>query len=108
MQTLIENVNIINPFEEINANQNVLIEDGMIKRISSSRIKAKRNANVVDGEDNYLMPGFIDCHAHIFAKGFHKESNRNPEMRAECVYNFPVQWLARRDSTMKMLQLIFS
>ena len=65
MQTLIENVNIINPFDEVETHQNVLIEDGIIKEISSSRIKAE---NVIDGEDNYLMAGFIDCHTHIFAK----------------------------------------
>ena len=74
MQTLIENVNVINPFEDIKTHQNVLIEDGFIKRISSSKIKA-RNADVIDGEDNYLLSGFIDCHCHIFAKGFHKEEN---------------------------------
>ena len=75
MQTLIENVNIINPFEDIQTNQNVLIEDNLIKKISSSKIKAKKNADVIDGEDNYLLAGFIDCHSHIFAKGFHKEEN---------------------------------
>ena len=74
MQTLIENVNVINPFEDIKTNQNVLIEDNLIKEISSSKIKAK-NADVIDGEDNYLLAGFIDCHCHIFAKGFHKEEN---------------------------------
>ena len=72
MQTLIENVNIVNPFEEISTHQNVLIEDGIIKEISSSKITSD---NVIDGEDNYLMSGFIDCHTHIFAKGFHKEEN---------------------------------
>ena len=70
MQTLIENVNIVNPFEEIKTRQNVLIEDNLIKEISSTKIKAD---NVIDGEDNYLLAGFIDCHTHIFAKGFHKE-----------------------------------
>lgn len=74
MQTLIENVNVINPFEEINTNQNILIEDNIIKEISSS-INTKKDVKVIDGEDNYLLPGFIDCHAHIFAKGFHKEEN---------------------------------
>ena len=72
MQTLIENVNIINPFEEVKTNQKVLIEGNVIKQITSDKIKAD---NVIDGEDNYLMPGFIDCHTHIFAKGFHKEEN---------------------------------
>ena len=74
MQTLIENVNVINPFEEIKTHQNVLIENNLIKEISSS-INANDNVNVIDGEDNYLLSGFIDCHTHIFAKGFHKEEN---------------------------------
>ena len=73
MQILIENVNVVNPFQEIKTHQNVLIEDNLIKEISSSKIKT--DANVIDGEDNYLLPGFIDCHTHIFAKGFHKEEN---------------------------------
>ena len=74
MQTLIENVNIIN-LDDVKTHQNVLIEDKSIKEISSSKISAKSDACVIDGEDNYLLPGFIDCHTHIFAKGFHKEEN---------------------------------
>ena len=74
MKTLIENVNIVNPFEEVESSQCVLIEDGLIKEISS-KINAKDDVKVIDGEDNYLLPGFIDCHTHIFAKGFHKEEN---------------------------------
>ena len=75
MQTLIENVNIINPLNDVKTNQNVLIEENLIKEISSSKINTKDKVKVIDGEDNYLLPGFIDCHAHIFAKGFHKEEN---------------------------------
>ena len=75
MQTLIENVNVINPHEEVKTHQNVLIEDDAIKEISSSGISVKENVNVIDGDDNYLLSGFIDCHTHIFAKGFHKEEN---------------------------------
>ena len=75
MQTLIENVNIINPNDEVKNHQNVLIEDNLIKEISSDKTSTNDNVNVIDGEDNYLLPGFIDCHTHIFAKGFHKEEN---------------------------------
>ena len=75
MQTLIENVNIVNPFEEVDAHKNVLIEDNLIREISSSKISTKKDVKVIDGNDNYLLPGFIDCHTHIFAKGFHKEEN---------------------------------
>lgn len=75
MQTLIENVNIINPNDEFKHSQNILIEGKFIKEISSSKIDTKENVNVIDGNDNYVLPGFIDCHAHILAKGFHKEEN---------------------------------
>ena len=75
MQTLIENVNVINPQEDLKTHQNVLIEDNLIKEISSDKISTKSKVDVIDGEDNYLLPGFIDCHTHIFAKGFHKEEN---------------------------------
>lgn len=73
MQTLIENVNIITPGEDIKTHQNVLIEDNLIKTITHDKIS--NDFMVIDGEDNYLLPGFIDCHTHIFAKGFHKEEN---------------------------------
>ena len=75
MQTLIKNVNIINPFKEIKTHQNVLIEDNLIKEISSSKISTKNNVKIIGGDDNYLMSGFIDMHTHIFANGFHKEEN---------------------------------
>jgi imidazolonepropionase-like amidohydrolase len=75
MQTLIANVNIINPFEEIKTNQNVLIEDNLIKEVSSQKINTKDNVEIIDGGDNYLLAGFIDCHTHIFAKGFYKQEN---------------------------------
>lgn len=75
MQTLIENVNIINPNDEVKDNQNILIEGKYIKEISSSKIHTNENVRVIDGDNNYVLPGFIDCHTHILAKGFHKEEN---------------------------------
>ena len=75
MQTLIKNVTIINPNDELKDNQNILIEGKYIKEISSSKIHTKENVNVIDGDNNYVLPGFIDCHTHILAKGFHKEEN---------------------------------
>lgn len=73
MQTLIKNVNILNPYEEIKTSASVLIEDKHIKEIASGKIHTKNNVKVIDGQDNYLMAGFIDCHVHIMDNGFHKE-----------------------------------
>ena len=75
MQTLIENVNIINPNEELKSSHNILIEGKSIKEISQGKIHTKENVKVINGNDNYVLPGFIDCHTHILAKGFHKEEN---------------------------------
>lgn len=73
METLIKNVNILNPNEEIQTSCNVLIEDKHIKQISRKKVSTKNNVKIIDGQDNYLMPGFIDCHAHIMAMAFTKK-----------------------------------
>ena len=75
MQTLIENVNIINPDEELKSDHNILFEGKNIVEISSNKIHTKNNVKIIDGEDNFVLPGFIDCHTHILAKGFHKQEN---------------------------------
>lgn len=75
METLIKNINIINPYKKVEYNCSILIKDDIIAEISNSKIKTKDNVKVIDGQDNFLLPGFIDCHTHILAKGFHKEEN---------------------------------
>lgn len=48
---------------------NVLIEDGMIARISADELTAP-DAEVVDAKGMTLMPGMIDCHVHVVASSF--------------------------------------
>ncbi|WP_332610013.1 metal-dependent hydrolase family protein [Achromobacter sp. ESBL13] len=48
---------------------NVLIEDGMISRISADDLTAPE-AEVVDAKGMTLMPGMIDCHVHVVASSF--------------------------------------
>ena len=70
----IKNVNIINPFsEEPLEERHVLIENGRIKSLHTEESSLYKDHIVIDGEDNYLLPGFIDSHAHVMANGFHKE-----------------------------------
>ena len=70
----IKNVNIINPFsEEPLEERHVLIENGRIKSLHTEESSLYKDHIVIDGEDDYLLPGFIDSHAHIMANGFHKE-----------------------------------
>lgn len=72
MEIVINNVNILNPGNDI-LHGNILIEDNIIKEISPFNIKS--DGVLIDGEDDFLVPGFIDLHTHILAKGFHKEEN---------------------------------
>ncbi len=62
---LIENVRIFNGVDpELNSGH-VLIEDGLISRISSDSIEAPDGVTVIDGGNRVLSPGFIDLHVHL-------------------------------------------
>ena len=45
-------------------NANVLIENGIITKISESGIDAPADAKVVDAAGKWVMPGFVDNHTH--------------------------------------------
>ncbi len=71
---VIKNVNILNPFdEEILDERNVVIKGGKITDMGINEATLLGNYTLIDGQDCYLLPGFIDSHAHIMANGFHKE-----------------------------------
>ena len=56
----------------------ILISDGKIEEISRN-IKVVDDVKVIDGDNQYILPGFIDLHTHLMANGFHYEDNmRNP------------------------------
>ena len=60
MKKVIERVNAVLS-DKILYNVNVLIEDGIIKKISSEQVGGDKTIN---GEGLYLIPGFIDMHCH--------------------------------------------
>lgn len=64
---VIRNVNLV-PMdrEEIREDRRILIEDGRISEISSEgRYRTPREAEIIDGQGRYLMPGMVEMHAHI-------------------------------------------
>jgi imidazolonepropionase-like amidohydrolase len=64
---LIRNVNIFDgKSERLLKKANVLIENNLIKTISTSNIDAK-DAVIIEGNGKILMPGLIDVHTHIAA-----------------------------------------
>ncbi|MCC7553269.1 MAG: amidohydrolase family protein [Methanobacteriaceae archaeon] len=78
-QILINNINLINPNIDILNNCNILIKDNIIKEISKTKINTSDNVKIIEGNDNYILPGFIDMHNHIMANGFDKvDYMKNP------------------------------
>jgi predicted amidohydrolase YtcJ len=47
----------------------VLVADGVIRRVSESPIAVTEDIEVVDCGGRVLMPGLIDAHVHVYAYG---------------------------------------
>lgn len=45
--------------------KDILIQDGKIARISQVISDIPEGCLVVDLYENYVLPGFIDCHTHL-------------------------------------------
>lgn len=64
MKTLINNVNIISPYEIFFGYGVVIDEDKIIEISKVGHIKAESIDFVIEGHGNFLAPGFIDIHNH--------------------------------------------
>ena len=61
----------------------VVVRDSIIQRIvSSAEYKPRAGARVVDGRGKFLLPGFIDMHAHVNVGPEHLNTRTN-QMRGE-------------------------
>ncbi len=63
---LIEKINLV-PLTNSQTNDDVYVYvvDGKIAQLSSEKIDVPKKVIKVDGRDKYLLPGLIDCYAHI-------------------------------------------
>jgi imidazolonepropionase-like amidohydrolase len=65
---LIQNATVLTVSHGTIEHGSVLIKDGKIAEVGQS-IKAPKDALVIDGEGQFVMPGIIDCHSHIAIDG---------------------------------------
>jgi len=63
MKTLITNAHIISPDVEIQGGA-IEIENGKIVALYDSDTSLPEADTIIDANDRYVMPGFIDIHAH--------------------------------------------
>ena len=65
MRLSIDNVVLLEPATEARVEGHLVIEDGVIREVSSS---PGNNADIrIDGRGKTVIPGLIDCHVHVTA-----------------------------------------
>lgn len=61
---VIRNVRVFDG-ETVAEGQDVLVEDGLIRRVARTGLGVPRSTTVVDGRGRTLLPGLIDAHVHL-------------------------------------------
>jgi dihydroorotase len=69
MSLLLRGGRVIDPANNVDAVQDVLIADGKIERLGRS-LEAPAGAEVVDANSKIVCPGFIDIHVHLREPGY--------------------------------------
>ena len=79
MTTYIQNVQLLNEQGELHLST-ITVEGGKVVAIGGDM---PAGAEVIDGEGNFLSPGFVDVHVHLREPGFeHKETIETGTMSA--------------------------
>lgn len=70
---LIQNATVLTVSHGTIERGSILIKDGKIAEVGQS-IKAPKDAQVIDGTGQFVIPGIIDCHSHIAAESINEGS----------------------------------
>ncbi len=69
MKIVLKKVNLLNPHQKLNEKNDLLIEDGIIKKIGGLKEDDIKSAKVFDFENKYCVPGLFDMHVHFREPG---------------------------------------
>jgi dihydroorotase len=78
---LIKGGHVIDPATEFDKRADILVKDGRIRQISSA-IAATGNTKIIDATGKYVIPGLIDCHAHLREPGLEYKETLETGSRA--------------------------
>lgn len=70
MNIYFKNINVINPYENLNDILNIWIKDGAIAFIGKDEPKIDMNTEIISSEHLVCAPGFFDMHVHLREPGF--------------------------------------
>lgn len=75
MDIYLKNIRVINPIQNLDANLNILIRNGIVEYLSEEEFNTSSETKVIDGSELVCSPGFFDMHVHFREPGFtHKET----------------------------------
>jgi imidazolonepropionase-like amidohydrolase len=81
MKKILSNVKLINLVDGSNQLSNIYIDqNGKIEKIQAGQLSAIGDYQVFDGGGNYLIPGLINLHAHLFSTGKPVNFNVSPRI----------------------------
>ncbi len=69
MKIILKDVTIVNPEQKLNIKTDILIEDGIIKKIGELTKDDLKNAKVFELQNKYCVPGLFDMHVHLREPG---------------------------------------
>lgn len=69
MKIILKQITILNPEQKLNQKNDLLIEDGVIKKIGGLKSEDFKSAEVFEFENKYCVPGFFDMHVHLREPG---------------------------------------
>lgn len=69
MKIVLKDVNLLNPHQNLNEKNDLMIEDGIITKIGGIKEKELKESQVFDFSKMYCVPGMLDMHVHLREPG---------------------------------------
>lgn len=88
MKIVLKQVNLLNPEQKLQQKSDILIEDGVIKKIGGLNEEDLKTSKVFDFENKYCVPGMLDMHVHLREPGREDEETVETGCNAAAVGGF--------------------